>query len=181
MKITPENRQQVLIIATIVMVGLFFADSFVIKPLTASWNDRSKSITELRKSVAQGKGVISRETQTRRVWNDMRKNTLPLDASRAEQQLLAAFDRWSQDARISVTSIKPQWKRGTSDEFSLLECRVDASGSLSALTRFLYEVERSPMALKIENIELAARDNTGQQLALGLLVSGLRLSPQEAR
>ena len=77
--------------------------------------------------------------------------------------------------------MKPQWKRGATDDYSLLECRVDASGSLAALARFVYEVEKSPMALKVEALELSSRDNDGQQLALGLLVSGLRLAPLERK
>lgn len=181
MKLTPENRQQLIAILAIVVVGLWLADKVVFAPLTQSWKSRSDDIAKFTKQVAQGKATISREQITQRRWNEMRKNTLPKDASRAEQQLLSSFDRWSQDARISVSSIKPQWKRGASDDYSVLECRVDAAGSLAALTRFLYEVERSPMALKVEAVEIASRDNTGTQLALGLLVSGLRLSPVEAK
>jgi hypothetical protein len=139
------------------------------------------TIAELRKSIIQGRASLEREQITRRRWNEMRKNTLPFGASPAEQEMLKAFDKWSQESGISVSSIKPQWKRGTSDDYSVLECRVDAAGSLATLTRFLYEVEHSPMALKIESMELAARDNNGQQLALGLLVSGLRLTPMEAK
>ena len=94
----------------------------------------------------------------------------------AENEVLKAFDRWSQESRISVSSIKPQWKR-TSDDFMTLECRADAFGSVSAITRFLYEVEKDPLALKVEAVEISARDNTGQQLSLGVQLSGLMLNP----
>jgi len=175
------NRQQLLALAAICVVGLFALDKLVIGPLSASWKVRSEAIAQLRKSIDQGRLVVGREQFTRKHWNEMRKNTLPVNASQAEQQVLRAFDKWSQDSRISVSSIKPQWKRGVSDDYSVIECRVDAAGSLSSLTKFLYEVERSPMALKVESVEIAARDNTGHQLALGLLVSGLRLVPLEGK
>jgi len=42
--------------------------------------------------------------------------------------------------------------------------------------RFLYSIERSPMALKLELVELGARDKEGQQLSLGLQFSGLVLN-----
>ncbi len=57
------------------------------------------------------------------------------------------------------------------------ECRVDAAGDLGRLSRFLYSVEREPMALKLESVELGARDKDGQQLSLGLQLSGLVLNP----
>ena len=44
------------------------------------------------------------------------------------------------------------------------------------LSRFLYSVERDPMALKLELVELGARDKDGQQLSLGLQLSGLVLN-----
>jgi hypothetical protein len=178
---TPDKRQKLLAFVALGAVAIFAADKLVLTPLANGWKTRSDAIVELRKSIAQGRVTVEREPLTNRRWNEMRKNTLPLNASAAEQQLLGAFDKWSRDSRVSVSSVRPQWKRGASDDYSLLECRVDASGSLSALSRFLYEVEKSPLALKVEGVELAARDNTGQQLTLGLLVSGQRLAPLEAK
>jgi hypothetical protein len=45
------------------------------------------------------------------------------------------------------------------------------------LTKFLHDVEQAELALRIESVELTARDADGRQLALGLSVSGLRLAP----
>jgi len=56
---------------------------------------------------------------------------------------------------------------------------VDASGKISAVTRFLYEIEKDPMAFRLENVEISSRDAEGQMLALGLQISALVLSPQE--
>lgn len=176
-----KNRQQLLAVLTIVVVGLFVADKVVFTPLAEGWKKRGEDIAQLRKSIRSGELLLDREASTQQRWNEMRKNTLPSDTSHAEQQLLKAFDQWSEVSRVSVSSIKPQWKRGATDDYSVLECRVDAAGNLAALARFVYEVERSPMALKIEMVEFSARDNDGQQIALGLLVSGLRLSPLEKR
>jgi hypothetical protein len=58
---------------------------------------------------------------------------------------------------------------------------VDATGSLATITRFLYEVERSALPLRVDSIELTSRDEFGQKLTLGLLVSGLRLTPLEGK
>jgi hypothetical protein len=37
-------------------------------------------------------------------------------------------------------------------------------------------VEKDPLALKVETIEITSRDDNGQQLALALQVSGLLLN-----
>jgi len=82
---------------------------------------------------------------------------------------------------VELGSIKPQWKRGQTSRYSQLECRVDATGSMATLSRFLYEVEKSTLALRVDSVELTSRDDTGQKLTLALLVSGLRLTPLEGK
>ena len=175
-----KNRQQLLMFAAAAVVALFAADKLLLTPLGNLWTERSKSIADLHKKVENGGRLAQREKNLRTRWEQMRTNTLPNNPSLAEQQVLRAFDRWSQDSRISITSISPQWKHDA-DEYMTLQCRVEAAGTLNTLSRFLYDVERDPMALKLEIVELSARDTEGQQLALGLQVSGLVLTPQEQR
>jgi hypothetical protein len=175
-----KNRQQLLIIVAGAVFGLLIADALILTPLTKSWQARSKRITELRKQVDDGEKLLKRADALKSRWEQMQKNALPNNNSAAEQQVLTAFDKWSQDARISVNSITPQWKRDR-DELLTLECRVDAAGTVGTLAKFLYNVEHDPMALKIESVEVSTRDKDGQNLSLGLQVSGLVLNGTEER
>ena len=171
-------RQKILTVAAITVVAIWAGDKLVVSPLVQSWKERSIRIAELRHSVSQGRLLLEREPSIRGRWGGMQTNTLPNETSVAENQVLKAFARWSQDSHISITSIKPQWKQ-TSDDYVTLECRADASGNLQALTQFLYNVEKDPLALKVESVEITAHDNDGQQLSLALQVSGLLLNPRE--
>jgi hypothetical protein len=181
MKITPSNRQRLLMILAGASIGLLLLDSVVLTPMTKAWQTRSAEIARLKNNVTEGRSAIERADRTRTLWAEMQAQAMPGDPAKAEQDLITAFDRWGRAGGVELGSIKPQWKRGTTNRYSLLECRVDASGTLSALTRFLYEVERSPLALRVDAVELTARDDNGHRLSLGLLVSGLRLTPLEAR
>jgi hypothetical protein len=181
MKLNANNRQRLLIILAGAGVLLLVLDRIVFTPLVASWQNRTAELTRLKKSVANGRSLIERAARTQGLWTEMQTQALPKDPAQAEQELISAFDRWGRSSSVELASIKPQWKRGTGDRHSLLECRVDANGSLATLTRFLHEVEKSPLALRIESIELTTRDATGQKLSLALLVSGLRLSPLERK
>jgi len=173
-----KNRQQLLIIVAGTAFALLLGDSLVFSPLVKLWRTRSERIVELRNKVKAGDELLRRDTSIQARWSQMQANTLTNNPSLAEEKLLAAFDQWSQDARISVNSITPQWKRDN-DEYQTLECRVDASGSVGALGRFLYNLEKDPMAVKIESLEITSRDKDGQQLSLGLQISGLVLSAAE--
>jgi hypothetical protein len=180
MNFNPQNRQKVLLIATAAAVALYVLDAVLLTPLTKTWQTHAAEIVKLKKDVARGRSLIERGPQTQRKWAEMQAGALPKDAAQAEQDLISAFDRWGRDNRIELGSIKPQWKRGT-DRSSTLECRVDATGTLATLSRFLFELEKSPIALRVDSVELSARDEGGNKLTLGLIVSGLRMAPLEGR
>jgi hypothetical protein len=172
-----KNRQQLLIIGAIVAVALFAGDQLVLSPLIKVWSVRATRVTELRKKITQGKMLVDREQKQsiRSRWEQMVTNALPNNTSAAEQQVFKAIDLWAQNSGVAISAITPQWKHD-SDDYMTFECRVDAAGDLGKLSRFLYSVERDPMALKLEFVELGARDKEGQQLSLGLQLSGLVLN-----
>lgn len=175
-----ENRQRTLVIVAATALALFLSDRLVYSPLVRIWKARAERITSLTQSVDKGTLLLEREQAIRDRWSQMRTNTLPQNASAAENEVLKAFDRWSQESHISITSIKPQW-RSSGDDYLTLECRTVGFGSIQALTRFLYELEKDPLALKVEAVEIGARDKNGDQLTLGLQVSGLMLNPTPQR
>jgi Tfp pilus assembly protein PilO len=174
-----KSRQEFLAL-TIAAAGLFAAVNFVFTPLEGWWSARSAQVRELREKVHGGKMLLSRESGIRSRWEDMRANALPANTSLAEQQVLKAFDGWSRDSSTELTSMMPQWKNDSTN-YMTLACRVEASGSLGTLSRFLYEIEKGPMALRIDTVELSAHDNEGQQLTLGLEVNGLALMQQDKK
>lgn len=172
-----KNREKFLLMAAALVVVLLLGDRLVFSPLTRIWKERSEKITGLTKSINNGALLLSRERDMRERWSSMASNTLPVNVSMGESIVLKAVDRWVQASKISFTSIKPQWKQNAED-YMTLECRVDAFGGMEALTRFLYEMETDPLAIKVESMEITARDATGQQLSLGVRFTGLMLTPE---
>jgi len=172
-----ENRQQFLVVLTIAVAALFVGDRLVFEPLAKWWKVRAAQVAELRQEVSNGRLLLKREQAIRSRWDQMRTNTLPTDTSLAEQQVLKAFDNWSQESGASITGVTPQWNNDATN-YLTVDWRVEVSGDLGTLTRFLYDIERDPMPLKLESVALSARDDTGQQLTLGLQISGLALTSQ---
>ena len=121
-------RQKLLVIGAAVAVLLYVADG-IYGAVSASWSARSKEIAKLRQDVDKGRGSIERGPRTQATWADMEKNALPKDPAQAEQELITAFDKWGRANNVELASIKPQWKRGSNERYSLLECRIDATGT----------------------------------------------------
>ena len=175
-----KNREQLLAGLAITAVLLLVGDSFVLKPLTASWKARAARIAALEEKVVAGTEKLKNAETLQAKWNSMSANTLTNEISAAESQALRAFERWSRDANVTISGLKPQWKRSNSTEdYQTLECRADATGSLASLARFLYQVEKDPLAMKVDVVDLTARDVEGRNLTLALQLSGLVLTPKK--
>jgi Tfp pilus assembly protein PilO len=171
-----KNRQQFLVRVTLAAVVLYVGVNFILTPLGGWWSARQKQIQDLSKKVHDGNVLVKREAGLRNSWSTMQTNALPAVPSQAEQRFLKALDGWSRDAGVELTSIMPQWKNDSTN-YLTLACRVETAGDMGTLSKFLYELERGPMALKLDSVELSSRDAAGQQMTLGLEINGLALLP----
>lgn len=169
-----KNRQEFLVVLTIAAFALLVGVNFILEPLGGWWSARQAQIKELRTEVTEGQQLIRRESGIRGRWADMTANALPVNTSLAEQKLLTAVDDWSRSSGAEVTSLMPQWKN-ESTNYLTLTCRVETSGDLGALSKFLYDLERGPMALRLDSLELGAHDKDGQQMTLSTEINGLAL------
>jgi hypothetical protein len=170
-----KSREKLLLILTCVAVALWLLDLLVVSPLEDSWHSRSERIAGLRKDIDQGTQLLQRESAIHERWANMTSNALPANPTAAESQLFKAFDQWAQDSGVTLASQKSQQKE-TDEGYSTLEWRADLTGNIQSLLKFLYDAEKSPMALRVQTVELTSRDDNGKQLALGLQVSGLILT-----
>jgi hypothetical protein len=69
----------------------------------------------------------------------------------------------------------PQWKN-ESTNYLTLACRVETAGDLGTLSRFLYSLEKGPMALRLDSVELSAHDKDGLQMTMSAEINGLALT-----
>jgi Tfp pilus assembly protein PilO len=104
----------------------------------------------------------------------MRHNALPPDMSQAEQQFLKAVTGWAHESGAEITSIMPQWKNEATN-YVTLDCRLETAGDLNTLSRFIYDIERGPLMVRLDSVELSAHDTEGKQMTLGLEINGLDL------
>jgi hypothetical protein len=175
------KRQRWLILTIGALLLLVALNQIVFTPLASVWQAHSLEIQQLKTSVASGRSIIGRGAHLQQIWTGIQSGALPRDQAQSEYDVLSAFENYGRTSAIELGSIKPLWKHGATDEYSVLECRLDATGNLPALSRFLYELERSPLAMHADSVELVSRDDTGQRLTLSLTVTALRLAPLEGK
>ena len=175
-----DNREKFLTILTIGLFEFLLAFYLILTPLGGWWSSRQTQIKELRTKVSEGQQLVKRENGIRSRWADMQTNALSANTSQAEQRFLKALDGWSHDAGAELTSIMPQWKNDSKD-YLTLACRVETSGDMGSLSKLLYAMEKGPLAVKLDSLELTSRDVSGQQMTLGLEINGLALLPHDKK
>jgi Tfp pilus assembly protein PilN len=176
---TSEQRLAWLKIAAAGSVGVLLLLQFVLTPVTQRWKAQNERIALLREQVERGQLLLDRETAIRDRWDSMLRNNLPADPSAAENELIKAIARWVGESRVALTSLTPLW-RPHDQGYQTLECRATATGSQSALSRFLYEMETDPMAVRLETAEITARDDKGRQLTLNARFTALQLANHQS-
>jgi len=174
----PQARQKFLIILTVSMVVLWAGVNFVVDPLTHWWQARNAEIQDLHTRLTDGRLLVTRSATLRSEWSDMQANALPPVTSSAEQQLLRALEGWTRDAGVEVSSITPQW-RADSTNYMTLTCRVETTGDMGTLTRFLADLENASQAIRLDAVELGAHDTAGHQLTMSVDIDGLALGAKE--
>lgn len=160
----PVNRREhILILVVLLCVGALGGDRLAINPLLRVWNARAKRITELERSINHGALLVNREQALTERWGEMKAQSRSRETSATENEVLSSVSHWAAASELSVTSLKPRWILDE-EECRKLEIQVSTSGKLASVARFLYELEVDPQALKVEDVELTARDNAGQAL-----------------
>ncbi|MCP5521825.1 MAG: hypothetical protein H7A46_09795 [Verrucomicrobiales bacterium] len=176
MKLTPENRQRLLLIVAAAAVGVLTLDRLVLGPYLQAWRDRADRIATLQMQVTRGEALLDRAEALNGRWERMQSDALPVERSAAEEKVLQAAASWAREARVNFTSLTPQWRQADAGS-EFFECRAALSGSLSELSRFIYALERDPVAVRVEEIQIASDDDRGRDLNLNVRFSGLTLIP----
>jgi len=159
-------------IGAVACMAIFAGDRLIVGPLQTLWKDRTARIGELEKSLDRGQTLLTRESALQERWAEMQKRCLPTEIAAAENQALKSVDDWARQSRLGLTSLKPRWTKDEED-YKKVEFQAGAQGTMEAISRFLYMLEKSPLALRVEDVEIASRDGKGDNLTLTLRFSGL--------
>lgn len=169
-----NNRNRLLVITVAVCLGLLILDRIVLGPMLEGWKQREARIAKLETQIAKGEALLSHKAGYEARWDEMVKNSLPAEQSEAELMIYSALNDWSKSG-LSLNSQRPQPWVIEKDGTRHVDFRVLATGSIGSIARFLYDVEQDPRALRVQDIEISARDDAGSNLSLNMLLTGVTL------
>jgi hypothetical protein len=151
---------------------LLVLDRLALTPFLGAWRVRAEEIASLRAAVDQAAVLMDQEGRWLQWRDDLAARLLPAAAGDAESQLLGQVDGWARSAGLAVSSLRPRWSQGP-DRIPRLQLQVAGTGPLLAVLAFLYQVEASPLAVALDQVELVPRNADGTEIAIDVCLSAL--------
>lgn len=174
-----SKRERTILITTLSVVGLLLADRVVISPVLAYRAALVTEVDTLNDDLAQDTRLIRNGKRMQKRWKEMMEIGLPQSASEAESRTLEAINKWAGQAKLSLVSVKPEYRR-SEETLVPVVFRVSANGSMNAISRFVYEVETANIPVCVDNLQISGNDKKKDELSLQMGVSALYRKTQKA-
>lgn len=167
-----SKRERYIVYGTLVALAILLLDRFVLTPVEARKKVVEEQTSQRTVEDVRAKRLKAQEKELEPKWRAMLEAGLSAKPADAESQVLHAVRNWSQEAGLSLSSLRPE--RGTERD-QLLEMTFSASGtgSMNAVAGFLWRLESAAMPIRITEIQLGTRKEGTDDLSLQLRISAL--------
>jgi hypothetical protein len=172
-----SKRERMIILTTIVVVGALVGDKFIWPPIADRWGDLKNQRQQLQDQVNKANNLFQLQQQKKPIWDKLLAQGLQ-SAAEAEGSVAKAIDKWSAGARLSLTSVTPNYMPGDKGLKEIVFI-VAGKGSLNAVAWFLYQAETSELPVKVKYMQIGSTSEAGDNMTLELRLSTLYVAADD--
>ena len=166
------KRERIIIAATIAVLCLLVMDFYVLTPLLDRRTDVKDEHARLVAKLTRAKTLLKRRHVLAPKWRSMLDGGMRRDPAEAESQVLRSLRNWSAEARVVLSSQRPE-RSAEKSELPEITVHVAGTGSMATVSRLLWLIETARVPIKIEMLQLGSRKDGTDDLSLHLKVSTL--------
>jgi hypothetical protein len=171
-----SQRERIIVLVTILAVGALVADRLVLAPIMNGLGELRTERQKALSRVATAKTLLLEKPQ---IEKKEETTTRFQDDAEAESRVAKALDQWAADARLTLTSVKPDRMAGGDKGLKEILFVIAGKGSLDAVAWFLYQVETSELPVKVKHLQLGSTSEAGDNMSLELRVSTVYLAAED--
>ena len=175
-----SKRERYMATFVLVAVAVLVLDRYALTPYLARRAQLTAAKLSILGELDGAQILFARKTQLSPKWEEMLNSGLKTDAAAAESAVLNALRDWSQESGLALSTLKPE-RSIQRAELSELTFQAAGVGTMSAVSRFLWRVESSPLPVRVNDLQLGARREGTDDLTLQVRVSALCLAPPPAK
>ena len=143
-----SKRERILAIVSIMVVGLLVLSKFLIDPIAGRLKQLETRKQQLLLELNEAQNLFQRRRLLEKKWKTVLSDGLRNEVE-AESRIARALDEWSRQARLTLSSVKPE--RVASDkEFKEMTFAVAGTGTLDAVAQFIWQIETAGLPIKVK-------------------------------
>lgn len=175
------NRERLIMIFAAAAVLILAADRYILTPLLDKREQTRQMRNALQTELEQSLAALERKKVLQQRWAQMQEAGLSYEVEAIENRVLRHLEETSGRARFLLTSIQPD-RPTAGKQLGEIDFLVSGSGTMAAVTQFLWDIETSKLPLRIKSLQLGAADENGSQMTLQLKLSSIYLiKPESAK
>jgi Tfp pilus assembly protein PilO len=164
-------------IIAIAVVGFLVLNKFVIGPVAVKLQQLEMQKNQLLVELSEAQNLLRKRGVLEKEWKTALSYGLRNEVE-AESKVGRALDKWSEEAKLTLSSVKPE--RVASDKgLKEMTFVVVGTGTLDAVTQFLWQIETAPLPIKVKDMQLGSSNESGQSMSLQLRLSALCLGAEQ--
>ena len=174
-----SRREGIIGIAAAVVLAALMGDRFIMTPVMERLGQIEDRKQQLLTEVNDAHSLFDRRRLMERKWQQLSTDGLNSE-SEAESRVLHALDRWAQDSQLTLTSVKPQRPSAVKKGLQEMTFSVASTGSLEAVTRFIWLLEKASLPVKITDVQLGSVGESGSEMSLQIRLSALYIAASQS-
>jgi len=172
-----SKRERIIAIIAVAAVGFLVLNKFLIGPVTDKLQQLETQKNQLRVELDEAQNLFRKRRVLEKEWKAAMSEGLRNEVE-AESKVGRALNMWSDQTRLSLSSVKPD--RVASDKgLTEMTFVVVGTGTLDAVTQFLWKIETAPLPIKVKDMQLGSSNESGQSMSVQLRLSALCLGKDQ--
>ncbi len=168
------RREQLIMILATVAVGILIADRFILTPLFEN-RDRARQLRQtLEAELEEAQATLDRRRILKRRWDQMQEAGLSYDIEKVDSLLFRHLEEASDESGLSLRSTQSE-RLEEQNTLGQIEFTVSGTGSMNAVTQFLWDIEMAEIPVRIDSMGLGGNNETGSQMKLQMKLSTIYL------
>ena len=172
-----SKRERIMALVAVAVVGFLVLNKFLIGPVAGRLQQLETQKSQLLVELDEAQNLFRKRRVLEKEWKNALLEGLRNEVE-AESKVGRALNEWSQEARLTLSSVKPD--RVASDKgLKEMTFVVVGTGTLDAVARFLWQIETAPLPIKVKDMQLGSSNESGQSMSVQLRLSALCLGTEQ--
>ena len=167
-----SKRERYIALVTFMALAILLVDRLALGPILERKAEIDAEMQRVLGDLEHARVLFARKKQLLPRWEEMLEAGLRLGPAGAESQALHAVRNWSQEARLSLASLRPE-RVVEHDDMEEITFQASGTGGMGAVVEFLWQVENSAIPVRITELQLGTRKEGTDDLSLQVRISTL--------